>query len=304
MKRKLISQGKGGHTIYLPKKWIDKKSLKPGDEINLDETDNLLIIGAPAKGKKDITITITEKNKEHIWFLLSVLYRRGFDTITIKGVDKESIKKIKQITKDLLLGFELTETVYDQVKLENISEPTAEKYETLLRRAFLIIKETQTLMIGDLEANELKNLEEITELKNQQDKFILFCRRALSKQKYEKSPLLEWEILSFLVHIEHEHHYLYKYMFENKVKSDDNILEMVKELKDYFILLYEAYFKKDKEKIHKIQSLKSKFQYGRCQELIEKSTGKKAVVHAYIRTIFRRIQVTTSPVLAELFEAT
>ena len=54
MKRKLIKQGLGGYTIYLPKKWIDRKGLKEGEEINVVETDAGLVIGSDVKGRKEL----------------------------------------------------------------------------------------------------------------------------------------------------------------------------------------------------------------------------------------------------------
>jgi len=45
MRRKIISQGGGkGLTLYLPKKWADERNIKGGDEIEIEENLNSLII--------------------------------------------------------------------------------------------------------------------------------------------------------------------------------------------------------------------------------------------------------------------
>lgn len=299
MERKLIKQGGGGYTIYLPKKWVDRKGLKAGEKVDVTETDSALLIGSPVKGKKQITITITDENRKDTLTMLTHIYRRGFDIITIKRIDSKLLKEITNITKDLLLGFEVTERNPTECKIENISEPTEEKYETLLRRIFLIIKETQDIIIRDFKNNSIKNIDEIEEFRKQQDKFILFCRRIITKERYEIDPVIDWELLTFLMHIEHAYYYLYKFAAENKVEKDSNITEMLDNLKDYFNLFYSGYFKKDLSYIHKINSLKNKYQYGKCFELIK---GKNPVIYSYIRELFRLMQIGTSPILSKIFE--
>jgi len=300
MQRKLIKQGLGGYTVYLPKKWLDRKGLKQGDHVDIVETDSALIIGSPVKGKKEISVQITDENKKDILNILTHLYRRGFDAIVLKGTDKQIANEAKTVTNELLLGFELTERKENECRIENVSEPAEQKYDVLLRRVFLLIKETQNAILNDFEENKFESSAEISEFRKQQDKYILFCRRALAKEKYQKEPELEWEVLTFLMHIEHAYFYLHKYASANKPEKDKNVIEMLKHLQDYFELFYNAYFSKDIKYIHKINNLKKEYQFGKCIDLIEK--GKNPVVFSYIREIFRLIQIGSSPILAKLFE--
>ena len=46
MKRKLIKQGLGGYTIYLPKKWVEEFGLKGSSEVNVDRWDSNLVISS------------------------------------------------------------------------------------------------------------------------------------------------------------------------------------------------------------------------------------------------------------------
>jgi phosphate uptake regulator len=96
MDRKLIKQGSGGYTIYLPKKWATKKGLKGGDNISITETDTSLVIGSPIKEKKEITIEITEENKKEVRNILTHAYRRGFDSIKFTDADPKIVLEIKK----------------------------------------------------------------------------------------------------------------------------------------------------------------------------------------------------------------
>jgi len=301
--RKLIKQGGGGFTVYLPKKWVDTKDLKPGDQINIKETGTALTIDSSVKEKKEISIEITDENKKDLNNTITHLYRRGFDSIIIKNIDENLLNKIKETITHLLLGFEMTETGKESCKIENISEPTGEKYEVMLRRIFLIIKETQKIVGADFKSNKFNSLKEIEEFKNQQDKFILFCRRILTKERFEtENPALDWELLTFLMHIEHAYHYLYLYASKNKLTQNKRIIELLEILEEYFQLYYDAYYKKDIKLVHKINQLKEEYQFGRCYKYLEQAKDKDTVIFSHIRELFRLIQIGTSPILSEYFE--
>jgi phosphate uptake regulator len=302
MKRKIIKQGLGGYTIYLPKEWIDKKGLKAGQEIEIIEKDTELSIRSQSSQKKSITINIDDINRSNIKILLTHSYRKGFDRIKIQHIDEKITKEIRSATQQLLLGFEMTEQTSTSCTLENISEPTEEKFDALLRRIFLIIKEAQNLIIKNFEDNKFINIQEIEEYNHQSDRYILFCRRIVIKEKYEVDPVIMWELLTFLTHIQHAHYYLYKYASENKIKSDKDIIRMMTGLKTYFDIYYESYFKKDMKYIHQLNNLKKDYQFGECLKILESSKGKNTVVYSYIREIFRLIQIGASPILSELIE--
>ncbi len=296
MDRKLIKQGKGGFTIYLPKKWVDKKGLTESDLIKITDLDSSLLISSSVKEKKEFVLKLNDDNKKDIKNILTHVYRKGFDVVILEKIDNSVLRKVKEVVGDLLLGFEITEKTANSCRLENISEPTAEKYSVLLRRSFLIVKETINSI---LDGTDLKT---VVDLRKQQDKYILFCRRILIKEKYEKDSILEWELLTFLMHIEHGLHYMYKYAVENKIKFDNDLLSLFKEFHSFFDMFYQAYFTRDLKLIHKLNSLKEKLVFDKCFSLIEKSKGKKSVVYSQLREVFRLVQVGTSPVLAELLD--
>lgn len=303
MKRKIVKQGAATMMISLPAKWVKANALGKGDEIELEERGNSLIVGTEKtiKGRKEITIKIDSENKAAIRNLLTHIYRKGFDKIEIEGVDNSLLRKIKKIVNRLLLGFEVTDVKDDVCFIENISEPSEGKYEVMLRKVFMIINETQEMVKQDFENNDFENSKEIEETRDHHDKFVLFCRRLLMKEK-PSNMVLEWELLTFLMHIQHCYSYMYKYAYENKVKIDKKVLKLLKDLEDYFKLFSDAYYHKTINSIHKIDNLKWNYQLGVCLKALEKSKKKNSVIYSYIREIFRLMQIGTSPILSELIE--
>lgn len=302
MERKLIKQGRGGLTIYLPKKWLDRKKLKEGDSIKILEKETSLLISGELTEKKKIEINITKENKNDLKNVITHVYRKGFDTIKINDIDEGLFKEIKKILSEVILGFEIIEKTSKHCTIENISEPRGEKYNSLLKKIFFIIQETQKQLLEDAEKKEMNNFDEIKEMRFHQDKLILLCRRLLIKEKVEIDPLINWELLTFLMHIEHAYYYLYEYAHKNKIILSNETTNLIKNLGDYFDLYYNAFYEKDISYIHKLNKLKNEYQFKKCLQLIEKLNGKESVIASYLRELFRLIQIGTSPILSELIE--
>ncbi len=300
MLRKLIKQGSGGFTIYLPKKWVDKQGFSEGQTVELFETHNGILVEPPIKHKK--TISIKYSQTINIKTILTHIYRRGFDQITITNLPKKESSKLRKQVRDYLLGFEVTSIEDSSCTIEGVSEPSEEKYENLLRRAFLIIKETQNIVHEDLNTGKYQNETTINELTVQQEKFILFCRRILNKQSEKKSPVIEWELLTFLMHIEHAYKYLYKSALENNPTISKETKELLKELENYFSLYYDAFYKRNTSKIYSIDKKKQELQFGKCYKLLAKSKGSQTIILSHIRELFRLIQIGASPILSYLID--
>ena len=83
MGRKLVKQGAGGTTVCLPKKWIDRHSLKPGDEINITEEGRKLIINTSKSSQKRLEIDLGQSDKYLIRWVISYAHNTGYDEIKI-----------------------------------------------------------------------------------------------------------------------------------------------------------------------------------------------------------------------------
>lgn len=302
MKRKLVKQGAATMMISLPSKWIKENNLGKGDEIDLVEENNLIRVGVEIKIKKNFEIEINQDNVHDLYPILTHAYRKGFDKIVLKGKSNDIAREVRKITNDILLGFEITDIANNSIVLENISEPTEQKYDIMMKKVFQIIEETHSLILRDFEKNKFDSMGDIEDLRKQQDRFILFCRRLLVKGKAEKSIELNWELLTFLMHIEHSFFYMYKYIDENGIAKDSETIKLLGELGKYYGLFKNAYFDSDIASIHKINNLKKQYQFGDCIKSLEKSRGEKTVVDSYIREIFRWIQIATSPILSIKFD--
>ena len=177
MKRKLVQQGTSTLMVSLPSKWIKENKLEKGSEVDLDvEGENIFISKGIIKVKKEVSITIDGNNRKDIFNILTHIYRKGFTKIIVRNSDEKLNSKISDITKDFLLGFELTSKTKNSVTIENISEPNEEKYDVMLKRSFFIIKEMQNSILDGVE-KDYYDVDIVNDLRDQLDRLLLFLRR-------------------------------------------------------------------------------------------------------------------------------
>jgi phosphate uptake regulator len=301
MKRKVIKLGPSTHVISLPSKWITKNNIKQGKELEVYEAENHLLIKQPVGQGRSTRITLEDESKKNIYIALSHAYRMGFDKIKVKFQDPDTIKKISRVTEENLLGFEVTKKEENSCQLENITEPTSKKFEVLLRRIFLQIKETQKLVKEDFETNKKENQTEMKEIRISLDRYIFFCRRCITKGvETEKQNVLLWELLTFLMHIHHNYYYLYDFYADNqKQKVNNKTVKILEDLEDYFDRYYKAYF--ENKSSYLTQKVMHHNQLHRTI-LTELSNNKNNdnVLLAYLKEIAHLIQVGSSPIRAIL----
>lgn len=302
MERKLIKQGLGGYTIYLPKKWISERGLKEGDSVKIEEQGINLIVGGSGSKASSIELDLDEDTRADLPHILTHLYRIGLDKITLRKSRPSDTKEVRKIVSSLLLGFEITGST-DLIVIENVSESNEDKYPMMIRRIFLILQEQHKFSESAVQNADFKEMDEMNSLRLDLDKFILFCRRLLTKHKAGTFPTFEWELLTFLMHIGHAYYYMYEYCSKNKISKDKHLNSLMEKLGEYLEKYVQAFNTKDSKYIHYLNNEKNKLHFTVCLNLLTNSRGTETILISYIREIFRQIQIGTSPLLSILLSS-
>ena len=291
MKRKIIAQ-KDSFTITLPKKWADIRGLKSGESINLEEIGDQLLLTSEVITKKSTSINFEDHDYAWSKHALTHLYRLGYDKITILSQNINILKKIEKEVVHLLLGFEILDKTTTKLVIENISEPSEDKFDVILRRGFLIIKDMALASLNHFEKGDYENLKE---KKDQLDKLMFFCKRSLTKKinSFNK-PLIYWEQITYLLAIGHGYYYLNEYLKKTK-KPSKELIEYFSDIIDSFDLLYQGMYKKDIKFVSKIKNLKDSLVFNRPELMLEKNKDNSAVI-AKLMYQARIIQLTAGSV--------
>lgn len=267
MNRKIIKQGKGGYTIYLPKKWVDEQSLKAGDEINIGRNENQLVLSTE-KQAKDKKVEIDTKDMDSGSFMKTIVshYEMGFSEIIIndtKGkiftprLHKEYSKPTSDVINRLinrLIGFEIVSSHENIYVLKDVAMTSPAEFDNILRRIFFLILEFQDKIKEMIENG--KPIEDYNMMHDNIAKFISFCIRLLNlnidKTNIEKNNL--HTILTFLDKITDSLRWvLYEYKIEKKLENKKLIYAIMDHFKSYYNLFYNFNIKSvnelDKERI-------------------------------------------------------
>jgi len=306
MKRKLIKQGGGGCVIYVPKKWLDSHNLIAGNELNIEENENSLILSSDELSlkKKEISISIINENEQFIRINLNNLYRLGYDIIKINYKNKKQLSIIDDLTKNVLLGFEITEINDDFLIIESITEPGVEKQKILLRKIFFLIIQSFELLNEDLTTNKCDNFSKIKEYSNNVYRYNNFCRRVISKNKFEDNKShLSWRLYAQLNLLQRSLLHFYEIMSkENKLKFDKKIIEIFSKLKESFSILNSGFFKHDFEDIENASIICKELLYNNIHNELKINSGINSISLYYAGEISRQINLLLVPMIGLLYD--
>ncbi len=288
MKRKLIKQGIEGLTVYLPKKWADQRGLKPSDEVEIDPVGDTLLISSAVKKPKEITMELAKITAEPIARMFIECYCAGYDKITIRAKPK-TLAELEAKLSSLVFGFEVIEKRQDALVLENIGEPSEEKFEIVFRRIFLLIKD-----MGNMIAQQSKiGFDKVLQV----DKLVFFCQRSISKKILSfPTPTAHWELLSQLSAIAHG----YWFMSEAAKKMGKNESDYLSAVNDYFGELYRAYWEKDLVLVSSLFQQRTKLIFIIPDNLIEK--GENSLLVSKIQYVMRLMRGSLSAIFNTLVD--
>lgn len=259
MKRKLIKQGGGGFTFYVPKKWADTNHLKPGDEIEITEsTNNLVISPVLAKPeKKTIKINAVGKPEFLIRFETTFAYNKGFDVIDLSYKSKKEFDTIKDTADHLLLGFDLTERSENSIKIENVAEPSEDKQQTILRRLFLTTLESLAELKKELESGKFDKYSYFLEISQKGYLYYNYCMRNIAKKRFVSEHLPDYTVIySYLIMIHNSIFHLYSLLKdEKKQQIAEQTIKELERFTELYRMTYEAFFAEDVSKCRKAADL-------------------------------------------------
>jgi phosphate uptake regulator len=294
MRRKIIKQGNNSYTLTLPIDWIRDEKLNEGSEVEINRDDADLRIHLPSDVKRienAIEFDLRDFSQNTVKNILNQLYRKGYDKIILK-YKKSQINSIKNTTRELLLGFELTENDGSTCIIQNIAEPSVEKFDVIFRKIFFIIKEESSEILRSLKEGSL-DLKQREIERNLLDQYNNLCRRLIVRDRiggFESYSI--YLVLSKLVLISHSYFNMYKSFIDLKLKPREEILEILNESNVLFSLFYESYYKKDLEMADKIKTLSDKLIDEKIYNLFL-NPKRDGIILYYLGEIIRNIQLAS-----------
>ncbi|GIU68886.1 MAG: hypothetical protein KatS3mg002_0122 [Candidatus Woesearchaeota archaeon] len=199
MKRRVIKQGAGGYTIYLPKEWIITNKIKEKDELDIKDTDQGLIITPTTQSiKREITIKLKQETESRIRTLISSAYKRGYDTIILEEQEKDIPSSTIQTIIDSFLGLIISEQTEKTTIIKNILSKDYEDTGAVINKLFNTTTYFCQLSL-DILQKKSKEQKEQAELKKSILKQRDYAQRAIALKRYEGDKSYEYYTIVFLL---------------------------------------------------------------------------------------------------------
>lgn len=260
IKRKVIQIANSTQLVSLPRKWAQKYNIKKGDELDVEEQGNNIIIGTEKTQEPgSIEVDITILDRDSLMFLIRVLYIKGYDEvkltfnnpITSHHRTGKKVKVISEIHAEVnrLTGMEVIQQKENFCMLKVLTQSSIKDFDVILRRIFLLITDASNDLIKGAEKGDKYLVESIEEKHNSITKFMANALRLLNKVGHPdyKNTLSYYYIIESLDCIND----VLKESARDIVKSNikiskpcGNILLRINEsLSDYHRLFYKFDFK-------------------------------------------------------------
>lgn len=322
MKRKIIKQGHNTLTITLPSKWVKKLNLKPGNEVNINEKENSLIINGQENIKeKSTTIDINGFTIPLLWRYFQSAYRAGCDEIKVlfnsnkddyedafhyyttqfdyanlgEKIPKKTALPMLQSVVDRFLNIAIINSSKDYCIIREMGEPTAKEFDNSLRRIFLVIFQMFDRIIEVIKENEIGNkgiCKELHTIDLNVDKFVDYCCRIMNKIETstpENKKSLLFSTLFILELIGDEFKYIGKHLAVTKKPLKD-VLPLIERVKEHFEVYYQLFYKFERTKA--IELGKNDF------DVYNKYFGIKKKVNGESKSIAKHVMMISKLTLA------
>ena len=270
MRRKTIMLAGKTLVISLPSTWVRKWGVKKGQELEIKATGRMLNVEVLTENEVRKAVVKGGMNKRVLKWTLSCLHKKGYDAIEIIDYDKEQAEIVKEVVRDLFIGFTITEQTEKRILIEAISKAEENTFKQVLRRAFLVTLELAERLKERLEHNE--KIEDLTYLEKMNNQLTNHCERLLNKFDIDKeNKTFYYVIIWNLEKVADD----YKYLIQNEpTKEILNELNKVNQLlRNYYELFYKFDIMKLNEHAENCKILKKK--------LFEKLENNPKICHLY-----------------------
>tara|TARA_Y100000310_G_scaffold265358_2_gene276366 strand:+ start:1525 stop:2442 length:918 start_codon:yes stop_codon:yes gene_type:complete len=153
MKRKLVKQGPQSLVVSMPSEWIKKNKLKKGEEVELQEISNNIVVSGKEivepKVREPYVLNIEGKYDALVKRYLTMLYRLGYEEIIItftkqkiKRLKREKNTKVEEFVSGVsnrFIGMEIISSEKHKIVLKCFTNTNIQELKSVQRRIFLLI---------------------------------------------------------------------------------------------------------------------------------------------------------------------
>lgn len=180
MKRKINRVGQNTLTVSLPSKWVKKMNLSQGQELEMVEDNDSLVLGAKPTIKKSKAVINVSGLKSMINRTVAATYKAGYFSVDVKYSSADELKVIQETVDRTCHIFEVMDIGSDIVSIRSISQLDPKNFDNVLRKIGFAVVDMAKETLEGIKKNDLKHLETVIIKDKLVDRHTDFCRRILN----------------------------------------------------------------------------------------------------------------------------
>ncbi|RMD57494.1 AbrB/MazE/SpoVT family DNA-binding domain-containing protein [Candidatus Woesearchaeota archaeon] len=295
MKRKVVKHGTATLTISLPSKWVKRFGIKPGDELDVEENNQLLTISTDKnKSLRKTTIDLNELGLFNKNFLSNV-YQVGYDEVTINFDTRNTYQEILKRLSDCI-GFEIIDQGERYCVIKSIAQISHTEFDKVLSRTMLIMLAMSRDCLDAVKKQEYSRLSEIRTMESTNNKLTDYCRRILNKIGHPdpKMTTIMYSLVHDIEKLVDEYKHVCDDLVEHKKPLDKDVLELFEGAHKYLELFCQMFNKFDNKKTQKMFS-DGRELLDKARKLIGEKKGIDANTAHHISNIITKTYELTIP---------
>jgi phosphate uptake regulator len=187
MKRKLIQLSTSTSVISLPRAWVLKNKLVKGEDLNVEETNNVLSISCSRERQIESSkeIDISELEGRMMWITIDAAYTAGYDSIVINTKDRKQSASLRDVVR-FFPGMIIHEERLERVVFKDLSKGSRGDVDKILNRIFNLTINLFEDSLDFLGKKEWDSLCKVKELDHNINAYVSYCLRQINKFGYER----------------------------------------------------------------------------------------------------------------------
>ncbi len=299
MRRRLVEQGKFTLMASLPIDWIRKHNLAKGDEVDVEERENNLIV-APTKLRtkkleKEITVS---KISKMTYRLLGTPFRAGYDILKINFKNPSLLEKVGEDIKYYNIGFEIIEQEKDYCIAKEIATGIDLDIDSTFKRAFGTLLRSVEESVDYLDRPSDDNLKNLIFRDASITRFRNFTVRMINKHGYKtlKDQNSFYFIVESMEKIGDEYKEIYRTIIDKKIKTSNQLKDIYLSIYQFLKLSYELIYNFDDKNLLIFENAKEKIDND-ILKLLEKANKKELQILLNLNTIKTLIDNMSSSII-------
>ncbi|MDW8063298.1 MAG: phosphate uptake regulator PhoU [Candidatus Caldarchaeum sp.] len=184
--RRVQRVGSGTLTVSLPRKWVEKSGLKPGDVVSIVEMSDatLKLETRPNRSAQHTVLTLDVskiRDRELLTRLIIGAYLQGYEEINVIGGDgiSEEVQSAIASTVDMLPGVEIVEQSLRRVVIQSFLDPSKFPVQGIIKRMQVMLTMGINTLIEALKDGKKDTLIDIAKMESKVDELYFLCIRQI-----------------------------------------------------------------------------------------------------------------------------